>query len=111
RLEPGHEAGLAAVVGANMVNGVRPFGAAARPLIAATGALEVRERRVVILALRLVHDAHSLGTPEAGGEAWLSLLPLLRGRLGGVVAHLFEHLVRGPAHQFRETFHLFGFDE
>src|ERR1039457_2346045 len=34
RLEPGHEAGLAAVVGANMANGVRPFGAAARPLIA-----------------------------------------------------------------------------
>src|ERR1017187_4325094 len=89
RLERGHEASFAAVVGANMVNGVRPFGAAARPLIAATGVLEVCERRVVILALRLVHDAHSLGTPEAGCEAWLSLLPLLRGRVAGVVAPPF----------------------
>src|ERR1017187_9591722 len=76
-----------------------PHGAEARPLISAPGALEVRERRFVILALRLVHNAHSLGAPEAGGEAWLSLLQLLRRRLGGVVARLLEGFVRGAAHQ------------
>src|ERR1035441_7625488 len=77
RLKPGHEAGLAVVRGANMAHRVRPFGAEARPLIAAPGALEVRERRFVILALRLVHDAHSLGTPEAGGEGLLRPFPAL----------------------------------
>ena len=70
-----------------------------------------RERRVVILALRSVNYAHSLGAPEASGEAWVNPLQLLRRRLGGVVTRLLKGFVRGAAHQFRETFHLLGLDE
>src|SRR3989442_8484124 len=74
------------MAGAHVAHGARPFIREARPLIAAPGALEIRERRVVILAFPSVDYAHSLGAPEASGEAWMSLLQLLRRRLGCVVA-------------------------
>jgi hypothetical protein len=38
-------------------------------------------------------------------------LQYLRCRLCGVVAHAFQSVVTGTAHQFRETLHRFGLDE
>ena len=93
RLKATDEASLAVMGSAHLTHGLLPLGGQACPLVAVSGALEIGERGVVVLAFLGGHDAHSLRTPEAGGEVRMPLLQLLRSGLGGIVAHLLENFI------------------
>src|SRR2546425_12143204 len=93
---------LAVVVDPYLLHDALPLVDKPRSLEAALAPLEVGERGVVVLTLLRVDDAHALRAPQARSDI---------GRLGGVVAQVFECVVSSSAHEVGETLQLLGLEE
>src|SRR5437867_155790 len=109
--EAAHESGFAMVLGADLGHEALPLFAFPGVLVAPPRLPEVHERRVVVLALLRLEDAHAEGAVDLARNARVALGELLSDGLRYVVAYAFELLVGRLAQPIDKPIDLLGLEQ
>ncbi len=88
---------------ANLGDQRLPLCVETRSPIAALRLLDVRQSRMVVLALARVDDTHALRAEEFRRNAWMGFGEPLRRGLGGVMTQTLQLGVAGTFQTFGET--------